>query len=101
MVGEEYIQDRINHFDFKRMYELLGNDKETIKKLLFYERLDDIKYTAHILVRSTSSFGLDRLYTLLKKIEQLNQFDSEVLNSYLFSLKAETNDVKKLINSYL
>lgn len=109
----------VRHYNFDRMTEYLGNDKETIKKVLLlvikelklsvrkfenyilHERLDDIKHTAHQLVKATASVGLDRLCTLIKKLEHLSSFDSNVLNHYIYALKSEIRLAKKLINGYL
>ncbi|HET8829577.1 MAG TPA: hypothetical protein VFM79_09550 [Pelobium sp.] len=107
------------HFNFDRMTAYLGNDKETIKKILllvikelklsvkkfeeyiFNERLEDIKHTAQKLAKTTASVGLDRLCTLIRKLENLPSFDSNILNHYIYALKSEIRLAKKLINGYL
>lgn len=110
---------RARHFNFDKMYKYLGDDKETIKEILlavlddlklsvqkfedyiFNERLDDIKATAHKLVGTTASVGLDKLCATVKKLEQLKKFDTAILNQHLATFKTEIILVKKLINNYL
>lgn len=120
MVGsDENAENQIRHFNFDRLNEYLGNDRETIKEILllvldelkssvkkiegyiFNERLDDIKDTAHKLAGTTASVGLDRLCTLVRKLEQIPKFDHDVIKSYLRTLKSEIKLAKKIIKGYL
>lgn len=112
-------RDQRAHFNFDSLYKYLGEDKETIKEILlmvleelkqsikkfedyiFNERLDEIKFTAHKLVGTTASVGLERLCTTVRKIEEQKDFNPGVLNQLLSSLKSEAKMVKSLINSYL
>lgn len=112
-------RNQLAHFNFDRMYKYLGDDKETIKEILlmvleelkiaikkfedyiFTERLEEIKFTAHQLIGTTASVGLERLCTTVRKIEEQKNFDSGVLRQLLTSLKFEAKTVKSLINSYI
>lgn len=114
---EEIVHDDGKAFNSMSIY--LGNDKETIRKILlrvlvelklsvkkfedyiFNERLTDIKDIAHKLVGTTSSVGLDRLCATVKKIEQQKKFDPDILKQLLSTLKSEIKLVSKLIKSYL
>ncbi len=120
MVGvEENTENQVMHFNFDKMHENLGNDRDAIKKVLlmvlgdlksliqksenyiFNEHLDDIKDNANKLVGITASVGLDRLCTTVKKFEHLTTLEPEALKHYLPTLKSEVNPVKKLIKDYL
>lgn len=116
---EESMQRPDSHFNFDRMYKYLGNDKESIKEILlivldelkssvqkfedhiFNGSLQEIQNTAHKLIGTAASVGLEKLCATAKKIEQIKHFDSETLQVLLSKLKAEATLVKKLIKSYL
>lgn len=120
MVGlEDNAENQIRHFNFDRLNEYLGNDRETIKKILllvlnelktsiekiekciFDGSLQDIKDTAHKLAGTTASVGLDRLCVLVKKLEHIPMFDPELIKNYLRTLKSEVKLAKKIIKRYL
>ncbi|HEX7367086.1 MAG TPA: hypothetical protein VF273_08315 [Pelobium sp.] len=106
-------------FNFDNMYKYLGDDKAKIKEILLkvldelrvaIKKFDDyflnkslaeMQLTAHQLVNTTASVGLERLCTTVKKIEQQKNFDPSALKQLLLKLKHETRLVKSLINSYL
>ena len=116
---EDDTQIRVSHFNFDRMYRYLGEDKESIREILllvieelkttvqklehyiFDRRLEDIRDTAHKLVGTASSVGLEQLCTTARKIEQINQFDSEILYALFAKFKYQTKLVTKIIKSYL
>jgi hypothetical protein len=101
------------------MYTYLGQDRESIRKVLlavldelkqtvrmFEEciinrRLKEIRETAHRLVETTASVGLDRLCETLQRIAQSNKFDPIALDRNFNSLKMEISLINKLVNRYL
>jgi hypothetical protein len=116
---EESGLNEVIHFNFDKMYTYLGQDRESIRKVLlavleelkitvskFEEciinrRPKEIRDTAHKLVETTAAVGLDRLCETLQKIERLNRFDPIALDRNFNSLKMEILLVNKLVNRYL
>jgi hypothetical protein len=116
---EENGLNEVIHFNFDKMYTYLGQDRESIRKVLlavldelkqtvrmFEEciinrRLKEIRETAHRLVETTASVGLDRLCETLQRIAQSNKFDPIALDRNFNSLKMEISLVNKLVNRYL
>ena len=116
---EENLQNPDRHFNFNRLNKYVGNDKETIKKILlmvldelrlsvqkfedyiFNGSLAEIKHTAHKLVGTTATVGLEKLCTTARKIEQINSFDSKTLQTLISNFKHEAKLVNILIKSYL
>lgn len=116
---EESGLNEVIHFNFDKMYTYLGQDRESIRKVLlavldelkqtvrmFEEciinrRLKEIRETAHRLVETTASVGLDRLCETLQRIAQSNKFDPIALDRNFNSLKMEISLINKLVNRYL
>jgi hypothetical protein len=116
---EENGLNEVIHFNFDKMYTYLGQDRESIRGILlavldelkqtvrmFEEciinrRLKEIRETAHRLVETTASVGLDRLCETLQRIAQSNKFDPIALDRNFNSLKMEISLVNKLVNRYL
>jgi hypothetical protein len=116
---EENGLNEVIHFNFDKMYTYLGQDRESIRKVLlavldelkqtvrmFEEciinrRLKEIRETAHRLVETTASVGLDRLCETLQRIAQSNKFDPIALDRNFNSLKMEISLINKLVNRYL
>jgi len=116
---EENGLNEVIHFNFDKMYTYLGQDRESIRKVLlavldelkqtvrmFEEciinrRLKEIRETAHRLVETTASVGLDRLCETLQRIAQSNKFDPIALDRNFNSLKMEISLINRLVNRYL
>lgn len=116
---EENGLNEVIHFNFDKMYTYLGQDRESIRGILlavldelkqtvrmFEEciinrRLKEIRETAHRLVETTASVGLDRLCETLQRIAQSNKFDPIALDRNFNSLKMEISLVNRLVNRYL
>lgn len=112
-------ENQIIHPNFDRMYEYLGKDRECIKMILLlvidelkvtaqmFEnfltsgKLDEINETAHKLIGTTSSVGLDRLTAVTRNIEVSSKSNPAGLRQYLRIFKNESTMAEKMIEAYL
>ena len=106
-------------FNFEKLNTYLGTDRQVIKEIMHVVleelriavqkledficsgNLDAIRAMAKRLISTATSVGLNRICTVVKKLEQQQTFDAEILEQRLAVLKAETVSVKKLITNYL
>lgn len=116
---EENGLNEVTHFNFDKMYSYLGRDRQCIREILFAvldelkttvnklencirnRRLKEIRDTAHRLVGTVATVGLDRLCATLRKLEQLNRFDPIALDKEFNNLKKEILLINKLVSRYL
>jgi HPt (histidine-containing phosphotransfer) domain-containing protein len=107
------------HFNTDRMFQYLGQDLDTAKEILslvlvelevslkkfedfiFKSNLVGIKTTAHKLIGTSSSVGLNELSNIARKLESESEFDPILINIYFIKIKNEVKFVVQLINNFL
>lgn len=116
---EIYLEEQVMTPNFDKMVEYLGKDRACIRMILLvvidelkltalkFENylingnLDEINETAHKLVGTTSSVGLDRLTAVTRHIEAISKSNPSSLGQYLPVFIKESTMAEQMISNYL